>query len=109
MKKFLLVAVLIGLTAVFAFAENFNIKNGTGYTIYEVYVSNSNSSNWGDDILDSDEVLRADRTVRIELPNSWRGGNIDILAIDQDGDTYTLHDRRVKNGDTITVTLADLD
>jgi len=109
MKKFVLVVVLVALTAVFAFADTFTLRNGTGYTIFEVYISHGTSSDWGDDILDDDEVLGPNRTVGINIPDSWRGDPIDILVIDEDGDTYTIYDRVVKDGETVTVTLDDLD
>jgi len=109
MKKFVLVVVLVALTTVFAIADTFTLRNSTGYTIYEVYVSHGSSTDWGDDILDPTEVLGPNRTVTINIPDSWRGDPIDILVIDEDGDSYTIYDRRIRNGETVTVTLDDLD
>jgi len=47
---------------------SFRLNNRSGQTINEVYVSSSNTSNWGRDLLGAD-VLPSGRTLTIRLPN----------------------------------------
>ena len=109
MKKLIIVAVLIGLISVSAFADSFSIKNGTGlWTFYEIYVSYDFSDDWGDDQLGYD-VLEPGESIHITSTLSLSSVTLDILIIDEDGDTYTIYGKRVKNGETVTITLADID
>jgi len=73
-----------------------------------LYVSNGDSTEWGEDILGGG-VIMPDRYVNVELLSGWNGGLIDILIVDEDGDTYSIYDKRIRSGETIIVTLADLD
>ena len=109
MKKLILIAVFIGLTSVSVFADTFYVKNGTGlWTFYAVYVSYNFSDDWGDDQL-GNEVLEPGESLRINSALSLSAVTIDFLIIDEDGDTYTIYGKKVRNGGTVNITLADLD
>ena len=109
MKKLILVLLLVGLTGVFAIADQFFIENGTGgYSFYFIYVSDARSSDWGNDLLGVNILRPGQRFEVITLvpigSTTW-----DILIIDEDGDTYTFMRRAIRNNEVIRVTLADLD
>ena len=109
MKKLIIIAVLFGVISASVFADTFYIKNGTGqWTFIEVYVSYNFSDEWGVDQL-GDEVLEPGESLRINSSLSLSGVTIDFLIIDEDGDTYTIYGRGVKNGETVNITLDDLD
>jgi hypothetical protein len=109
MKKLFLILVLISVAAAFIFADTFSLRNGTSiYTLNEVYIAHPDTMDWGDDLLGSRAALKPGERFRIELQPAWNG-SVHIQAVDEDGDTYTLYDVKIKRGDTVTVTLDDLD
>ena len=109
MKKLILVLVIVGMVSTVVFAqESFILRNDTGYTFLFVYVSDSRLNRWGDDLL-GNQVLRSGESLRIPANIPLASTTWDIRIIDQDGDTYTLMRRRLTNGQTIVITLADLD
>jgi len=108
MKKVVLILILIGFTAVFAFADNFILRNGTQHAFFSVYLSDSTIDDWEEDLLDRNQVIRPGGSLRIQLVE-YTGNPMDILVIDEDGDTYTIHNRRIRVGETITITYADMD
>ena len=109
MKKLILVLVLVGLTAAFVLADTFYLKNSTGFwTFYDIRVSYNRSNDWGSDVLGND-VLEPDEVLRITTTRSLNTDTLDFKIIDEDGDTYTIYGRRVRDGQTIEITLDDLD
>ncbi|HEY5623035.1 MAG TPA: hypothetical protein VIV14_04685 [Gammaproteobacteria bacterium] len=89
-----------------AFNGYVEVTNDTGYTIYYLYVSNTSSGGWEEDVLGS-EVLMDGETVRVDVTNA-ASEYFDIRAVDEDGDSYTLWDVDISTRD-VTFTLADLD
>ena len=109
MKKFILVLLLIGLTTAFVLADQFFIENGTGsWTFFWIYVSDSRSDQWGPDQLGSN-VLRPGQRIQIPITGGIGTTTWDIRIVDEDGDSYTLMRRSIRNNEVIRVTLADLD
>ena len=109
MKKLILLMALVVLAEIFVFADRLYVRNGTGdYAFYEVYVSYGDTSRWGDDIL-GEHILEPGETLEIDSPRSLNSIVLDFLVVDEEGDTYTIYDRRVRNGETIVITLEDLD
>ena len=108
MKKLILVLVLVGMLATSVFADAFNIVNSTNSTFFYVYVSDSRLSNWGDDLL-GNQVLSPRETLRVTTPIPIGSTTWDIRIIDDDGDTYTVYNRRIRDGESINVTYDDLD
>jgi len=91
MKKVILTGLFLFI-AVFAInaqdLPSINILNNTGYTIYYIYVSPSESDFWGDDVL-GDEILLDGETFTYQLPYPLSSVNVyDILLEDEDGDSY---------------------
>ncbi|PWS37904.1 Tat pathway signal protein [Falsiroseomonas bella] len=62
---------------------SFYLRNGTGVTIREVYVSLSSDSNWGGDRL-GQNVLQPNQRLQVSLP-AGRGCNVDIRVVYMDG------------------------
>jgi len=109
MKKVLLILVLIGFLTVSVFADQFYLRNDTGYwTFYEVYISYNNQNTWGEDLLGYDVMSPGER-VLFNSPRSLSSVTVDFMIVDEDGDTYTIYGKRVANGGTVSITLADLD
>jgi len=85
------------------------ITNRTGYTIYFVYVSSSESNRWGDDVM-GDDVLNNGQSVNVRLPVALSTRNkYDIRLKDSDGDTYTKTNVLVTPNLTIEFTIHDID
>ena len=109
MKKLIFLVVLVTLAEVLVFADRLFVRNGTGeYTFYEVYVSYGDSSRWGEDLLGV-HILEPGETLELDSPRPLNSIVMDFLIIDEDGDSYTIYDRRVRNGETVVITLDDLD
>jgi hypothetical protein len=62
---------------------SFYLRNGTGLTIREVYVSLSSDSNWGGDRL-GQNVLQPNQRLQVSLP-AGMGCNVDIRVVYMDG------------------------
>lgn len=85
------------------------VLNNTGYTVYYVYMSQTASDDWGEDLM-GDEVLLDGESVPIRLAYPLTVTNrYDIKLEDEDGDTYTLWDVLVSPDSTIEFTIGDLD
>ncbi len=108
MKKIVLMLLLFCASTISAYAEDLYIKvtNKTGYDIYHLYVSNVNSDEWEEDVLDVD-VLEDGDTVKVNL-KGYKNPSFDIRAEDEEGDTFTIRDVNVKLYDVV-ITLDDQD
>ena len=88
MKKLLcLLAVMgvmtLGLSAPAA-AGQIMIKNATKFPIWEIYMSDSGTKDWEEDILD-DEVLMDGATLRLSVRGSVQ--KFDLKAVNNQGDS----------------------
>jgi hypothetical protein len=111
MKKLMLaVLLLLGAFAVSAQSRpSINIVNNTGYTIYTLFVSPSESDEWGEDVL-GENVLENGKTFTVQLESSLSQVSVyDIGVEDEDGDTYVKWELTVTNNDRIVFTMDDLD
>lgn len=66
--------------------QNFTLKNKTGYTIAEVYVSPSKASSWEEDVLGRDELADG-QSVDITFSRSEKSCNWDLKVVYDDEDT----------------------
>lgn len=111
MKRILLFLVL-SVILESAFSQNgpsISIVNNTGYTLDYIYVSQTASDNWLEDIL-GDKVLPDGESITIRLPFALDVTNqYDIRVVDEDDDTYTKWDVLVNNDSRIEFTLSDFD
>jgi hypothetical protein len=65
------------------------ILNSTGYTVLYLYIADADDSSWGDDVIGNDVMASGDVMSGYVAPNS--GSSYDILAEDEDGDTYEVY------------------
>jgi hypothetical protein len=85
-----------------------NIVNNTGYDIYFLYISPSESNEWGDDIL-GDAILKDGDTFKYQLSESLgRVDMYDFLAEDEDDDPYFKWEIKITNNAKIIFTIDDL-
>ena len=102
MKKKVLLGVFLLLAACVLFAQSgpvIAVVNNCGYPIYYIYISQSNTDDWEEDVL-GDNVLIPGQTVNVRLP---RNGTWDFMAVDVDGDTYELYGIRVPGTNRISI------
>jgi hypothetical protein len=107
MKKAVFLVVLFAAVVFTAVAAGpvLTVVNDTGYDIYYLYVSKSDSDEWGEDVL-GDEVLEAGDSFRVTLSSS---GTWDLRAEDEDEDVYTKYKLSVTKDTQVVITLDDLD
>jgi hypothetical protein len=86
------------------------IVNNTGYTIWYVFISDSDSDSWGRDKLGDDETIPNGGSVSLQLPYPIDVENqYDIELQDSDGDTYTKYNVLVSANARIVFTFDDFD
>ena len=109
-RKFLVALGLAAalLTSPLAQAQQMyvDVTNRTGFTIWHLYVSPSNASDWEEDLLGAAEVMETGATKRITL-TGYKSPKFDIKAVDSDGDSYIRMGVNVRNADVV-FTLDDL-
>lgn len=103
MARSLYLLLVVGIV-VAASASTVTITNGTGgYDIYNVFISPSDSDEWGEDWLGSEIMYDGD---------SWefdvRNGTYDFRLVDEDGDEYILYGVPITGDYSWYVTLDDL-
>ena len=84
------VSVFLLLAAVFCFAFFVNsaeagvimIENATGFDIYEVYISDSGTDDWEEDVL-GENILEDEDMLRLTVNGSYK--QFDLAAVDSDG------------------------
>jgi hypothetical protein len=85
------------------------IVNNTGYTVYYMYISQSATSSWEEDVL-HDSVLPNGESYRVRLLYPLNVTNrYDIRLKDSDGDTYTKWNVLITPDSRIVFTLSDID
>jgi hypothetical protein len=112
MKKFILTGLFLFAGVFLLSAQNMpsiNIVNNTGYDIYFLYVSPSESDEWGDDIL-GDAILKDGDTFNYQLTEPLSNVSIyDFLAEDEDDDPYLKWEIKITNNAKIIFTFDDID
>ena len=112
MKKIM----LAGLFLLFGFfavsAQNLptiTIVNDTGSSIYYVFISPSDSDNWGEDILEN-EILENGQTFSYQLPEFLSETSVyDIGMEDEEGDAYFKWELTLTDDARIVFTIDDLE
>ena len=104
MKKAILLLAATGLIMSLS-AGTVEIINDTGgYDIFYIYISPSYSDSWGDDWLDSDEILSSGSSVAFSVSND----EYDIRLVDEDDDEYIRYGVTIDGYYEWYVTLDDL-
>ena len=111
MRKLLFVCVFSFLGAFVVYAQSLpsiTIVNNTGYAIYYIYVSPTESDEWGEDLL-GDEILQNGATFSYRLPQPLSAVSLyDFLLEDEDEDYYIKWEIEVTNNARIVFTPDDL-
>jgi hypothetical protein len=111
MKKFLIPAALLCLGVLQAAAQenpSVTIVNNTGYTVYYLYISQTSTDDWEEDVL-GDDVLLNGQSVNVKLAVPLTVTNrYDIKLQDSDGDTYIKWDVPISNNDRVIFTMSDI-
>ena len=112
MKKPILSLVFLFLVSLAIHAQNLptvSIVNNTGCDIYYLYISPADEEGWGDDLL-GDDILEDGKTFVYRLPNHLSNVSVyDILAEDENEDSYFKWDMKLVNNARIVFTPDDLD
>ncbi|MDR1107017.1 MAG: hypothetical protein LBL44_11725 [Treponema sp.] len=111
MKKIVLLAVLAFFAGMASAQDRprVTIVNNTGYTVYYVYISQTEADDWEENMLDTD-VLLDGQSVTIRLSHPLDVTNrYDVKLEDKDGDTYTKWDVLITPNSRIVFTINDLD
>lgn len=104
MKKIFLSAVLIlgVLISAAAFDDaDLNLvtfANLTGQVIEYIFLSPADSDSWGPEILGSERTLEAGGTLGFYILYPDECGSFDIMAIGEDGGTFTMYEYEVCDG-----------
>ncbi|MDL2263213.1 hypothetical protein LJC31_01025 [Synergistaceae bacterium OttesenSCG-928-I11] len=72
--------------AAVAFAGTIMIKNNTGVTIEELYISDSGTEDWEEDVL-GNQILEHGETLRIQVDGSYQ--EFDIAIVTEAGEEAT--------------------
>lgn len=109
MKKTLLSLFVLGVLFLFnsttqAQSQNFEMTNGTGYTIVDVFISPSESESWGSDVIPKDMILDGE-TFNFTFDGiSPEKCMWDILFTSEDGNKYYMRGLNLCEITTITLT-----
>ncbi len=61
--------------------KTIKIKNTTTFSVDEIYITTPDTDNWGEDLLDPDEVLMPGETVEVEVDcGTW---DVKLVAADE--------------------------
>jgi hypothetical protein len=112
MKRIGLVLVfLLGFTGIISAQSRprITIVNNTGFTVYYIYISQTATDDWEEDVLDDDVLMDGDYiNVTLAYPLTVTN-RYDIKLEDEDGDTYTRWDVLITPNARIVFTIKDLD
>jgi hypothetical protein len=112
MRKLFVFGLVLLLGAFSASAQSFpsvRITNNTGFDVYYIYISPSESDDWGDNFLENDILLdghSADIGLKYPLSSV---DTYDICLEDGDGDSYFKYEVKITNNARMVFTEADLE
>jgi len=89
------------------YEQDVTIGNETGYNIWYVYISSTDSDSWGDDRL-GDEVIMDGDTFDFCMPGYGDNCYFDIKIVDSDDDAYIKMGVDLCDTDYLSFTLDDL-
>lgn len=81
-----------------------NFVNGTSYNFNELYVSPAADDYWGEDMLGSTSILKANGNFELAL-DTYDYDTFDILVVDEDGDKYAFQRVSLSDGAEVLITL----
>lgn len=97
-RRLLPLLLLLMLTALSASAQGFydrakntttfQLTNSSSWDIYYVYISSTDDSSWGDDLLGDMDIVESGETVTLRLSDGC--GSYDMKLVDEDDDVCTI-------------------
>jgi hypothetical protein len=107
-RKFLLIAVVMVCAAsAFAFdpdeLNKITFTNSTGKSIQTIFLSPSDSGEWGPDIIGADYHLGNGKSIGYFVHYPGSSFTFDIMATDEDGNTFELYDYKMTDGKTAAI------
>jgi hypothetical protein len=113
MKKLFVLGLFLFLGVFSVSAQNLpsiRIVNNTGNDVYLIYVSPSESDDWGEDLLGDENTLEDGETFTVRLQSPLSSiDTYDIGLEDEYGDAYTKFEVKITNNGRIEFTQDDLD
>ncbi len=95
-------AVMLSVSTAYAAQQDFTLQNKTGYQIDEVYVSQSSSRNWGNDVMGRDALVDGN-TVDISFNAPDNACRWDMRVKYNDGDEATWNNLNLCNINKVTL------
>jgi hypothetical protein len=114
-NRAILFAVVFFACASFASAldpdelNKITFKNTTGADIQMIFLSPSDSDDWGPDIMGADWVLGNGKSIGFYIHYPDSSFNFDIMAMDKAGNTFELYEYTMKDGKEAMITLGKKD
>ncbi len=87
MRQVHFIFLLLLLSLFSSFAEEVVIVNKTGFPLYEVYFTDQESNDWGEDVLPYDVILN-DSFAVVSFEEDLVEGLYKIRLVDEDGEIY---------------------
>jgi hypothetical protein len=110
MGRRLIVASLVAVVCVaaaFAFdpgeLNKITFTNSTGKSIETIFLSPSDSGEWGPDIIGADYELLNGKSIGYYVHYPESTFQFDILAVDEDGNSFELYDYKFTDGKTASI------
>jgi len=114
-KKQLLILLVLMLPVISLFSfdpsslNRVTFINKTGADIWYVFLSPGDSNDWGFDILGSERVLENNNLLSFYVSYPDYSNDFDIMAIDENGDTFILYDKEFSDEEEISILITEGD
>jgi len=104
-NKILLFLFLIGIAVSLSAQRQAVIINKTGFDIYHLFISSTDSEDWGKDQIPFDVILNGDYKI-LDLDDG--ASSYDFRFVDEDDDTYYKYEISISERKKVVVTIDDL-
>ncbi len=81
-------------------------SNASGYIFNEIYISPTASNDWGQELLGSTSVLKANGSLDVTVP-AYDYDSYDIRVVDEDSDEYTFTRVPLQDGSEVAIYFGD--
>jgi hypothetical protein len=113
MKKLFVLGLFLLLGVFSVSAQNLpsiRIVNNTGYDVYYIFISPSESNEWGEDFLGDEGILSDGETFHTQLMYPLnRVDTYDIYIEDEYGEMYTKEEVKIRDNERIEFTEDDIE
>ena len=86
-SMFLLLAMVLAFAGS-AEAGQIMVTNGTGFALHQIYISDSGTEDWEEDLL-GNQILEDGETLRVPVDGAFT--KFDLAAVDEDGDSVAWY------------------